>query len=80
MNPFTVYESWLDEKNNDVMAFLDVLAANGCSTDPTGFDENGKAIWTITDYQDDNNTYPDFLERLFGIGLVTNPSQGGMGG
>lgn len=78
---YTVTEAWLDDHNIDVLAFLDVLAANGCSTDPTGFDENGKAIWTITDYHDDNNnTYPDFLEKLFGIGLVTNPSQGGMGG
>jgi hypothetical protein len=81
MNPFTVYESWLDEKNIDVMAFLAALESAGYSTEAAGFDADGRAYWVITNYEDeDGSGVPDFLDALFGTGLVTNPSQGGMGG
>ena len=81
MNSYTVYQSWLEEHNIDPFAFLDVLASAGYSTEPAGYDSNDKAYWVITNFADDNsNTYPDFLEKLFGIGVVTNPTQGGMGG
>ena len=81
MNSYPVYQSWLEEHNIDPFEFMDVLAGNGYSTDPAGFDADGKAYWVITDYKDtNNNTFPDFLEELFGIGVVTNPTQGGMGG
>ena len=74
---YLVTEEWLDDNNVDVGEFLAALESAGYE-DSYDWERGG---WYLTDCTDaDGNNIPDILDELIGSPVVTNPSQGGIGG